>query len=315
VTSQSAAPPLGPRIGRPHGPLITAGQRVVRGFGMATAASRPLPEFLIIGAKRGGSTSFYYDLLQHPQVAALFPRPDWLPVKQRATKGVHYFDLFHDRGERWYRSYLPSSRSRRRQAQRIGDRVLTGEASPYYLFHPLAAQRAAELVPEAKLIVVLRDPVFRTYSHWKERRRNGAEELDFATALAREGERVGDDHDRLLHGQITYSYAHEQQSYARQSEYDQALASWLQHYPREQLLVVASEEYYVAPQAALDQAVEFLGLRPHEFETGNIRNAAVAEQLDEQLQAQLGARFAPHNARLAELVGRTFAWLGAPASS
>lgn len=305
--SRQATPQPGPRVGRAHGPLLTAGQRTLRAYGMATAGMRHLPEFLIIGAKRGGSTSFYYDLLQHPQIAPLFPRPDRLP-KQRATKGVHYFDLFYDRGERWYRSYLPSSYARRRQTARAGAPVVTGEASPYYLFHPLAPERAAQLVPDAMLIVVLRDPVARTYSHWKERRRNGAEDLDFAAALAAENERVGDDHAQLANGAITYSYAHEQQSYARQSEYDRALEVWLRHYPREQLLVIASEEYYAAPQEQLDRAATFLGLRRHRFETGTIHNAAEGENLDPVLQTELACRFAPHNARLSELIGRDFPW-------
>ena len=282
---------------------------------MASSAVRPLPDFLVIGAKRGGSTSFYYDLLQHPQLAALFPRPELLPMKQRATKGVHYFDLFYDRGERWYRSYMPSSRSRRRQERRIGAPVLVGEASPYYLFHPLAARRAAELVPQAKLIVVLRDPAMRTYSHWKERRRNGAEELGFRAALAAESERLGDDHERLARGEIRYSYAHEQQSYARQSEYDRSLATWLESFPSGQLLVLASEDYYASPQTELSRAVDFLGLNPFQFDTGTVHNAAAGERLDAETMQLLNARFAPNNARLFDLVGRTLPWPAGGAGS
>ena len=92
----------------PHAGLIQAGRTTIRGYGMSTAHWRPDPEFLIIGAKRGGSTSFYYDLMGHPQLAPLFPRPDHLP-KAEATKGVHYFDSNYWRGERWYRSWLPST--------------------------------------------------------------------------------------------------------------------------------------------------------------------------------------------------------------
>jgi len=272
-----------------------------------TAAQRPSPEFLIIGAKRGGSTSFYFDLLRHSHVCPLFPAPDHLP-KAEATKGIHYFDTHYDEGERWYRSYLPSRFARRRLERRVGSPVITGEASPYYLFHPGAAERAAALLPDVRIIAVLRDPVMRTYSHWKERRRNGLEELSFADALAAEDGRIGDVETRLATEPAFRSYAHENLSYARQSEYDTALARWYDHFPADRVLVLASEEYYAEPQAQLDRASEFLGLAPERTASGEVRNAAAGDDLAPELRAQLAARFAPHNARLEQLTARSFPW-------
>ena len=273
---------------------------------MVTAAHRPDPDFVIIGAKRGGSTSFYYDLLQHTNICPLFPRPNRL--KPQATKGIHYFDQNFDRGERWYRSYLPSTQARTRLAARVNGPVVTGEASPYYLYHPAAAARAHELIPNAKLIAVLRDPVMRTYSHWKERRRQSREPLSFIDALAAEDERLGNAAERLQNDPEYYSYAHEQQSYAHQSEYDTALAVWLSHYSRERLLVVASEDYYLHPHATLDRAVEFLGLPRQGLPLGDVRNAADGDEMDAATRLALATRFAPHNEALMQLTGETFHW-------
>lgn len=296
-----------PRIGRSGSPLMALGRNGIRGFGMATARWRPDPEFLIIGSKRGGSTSFFFDLLAHPQVCPLFPRPDHLP-KAEATKGIHFFDLNYFRGERWYRGHLPSTAVRGRLARRAGAPVITGEASPYYLFHPAAAERAAGMLPETKIIAVLRDPVMRTYSHWKERRRDRREPLDFLDALAVEDERIGDAEVRLVADPAAYSYAHEQQSYARQSEYDVALGRWYARFPADRILVLASEDYYADPAAELGKACAFLGLSPRELGGGEVRNAAAGESLDPVVRARLTERFAPHNARLAELTGRSFPW-------
>jgi hypothetical protein len=272
---------------------------------MVSARWRPLPDFLIIGAKRGGTTSFYYDLLRHSRVCPLFPRPDHLP-KASPTKGIHYFDSNFWRGERWYRSHLPSTRVRRSYAH--GAPVVAGEASPYYLFHPAAAERAASLVPEAKIIVVLRDPVQRTYSHWKERRRNQVEELDFAAALRAEDDRIGADEDRLARDPRFHSYAHEQLSYARQSEYAPALERWYRHFPASRILALASEDYYADPEAALGRTQQFLGLPPERLASGTVRNAAAGSELDPALTQQLAERFAASNSRLTELTGRSFAW-------
>lgn len=284
-----------------------AGRTAVRGYGRLTAQWRPDPEFLIIGTKRGGTTSFYYDLLAHPQVCPLFPRPDHLP-KAQPTKGIHYFDANYLRGSAWFRSHLPSTFVRQRHSARARGPVVTGEASPYYLFHPAAADRAAHLLPDTRLIAVLRDPIMRTYSHWKERRRNQLEELDFADALAAEDDRLGDADERLRADPHFVSYAHEHQSYARQSEYASSLEAWYAHYPADHILVLASEDYYREPQASLDRALNFLGLPSHPIASGEVRNAAAGNDLDRAVRAQLSARFAPHNAKLTTITGETFPW-------
>ena len=296
-----------PRTGRSTNVVVSLGRELIRTYGMATATLRPQPEFLVIGAKRGGSTSFYYDLLQHSHVCPLFPRPDHLP-KAEPTKGIHFFDQNFDRGERWYRAHLPSRFARSRLIAQVGSPVITGEASPYYLFHPAAAERAARLLPDANIIAVLRDPVMRTYSHWKERRRNKREDLDFVAALEAEDRRIGDAEQRLTADPAAYSYAHEQQSYARQSEYAPALERWYALFAREHILVLASEEYYADPQTALDQAQDFLGLPREPLSSGEVRNAAAGEQLDPVIAERLARRFAPLNTRLVELTGRTFPW-------
>ena len=163
-------------------PVKAAARTLVRAWGSATAASRPLPEFLVVGAKRGGTTTLFRGLQDHPQVLGLWPA-------SQGKKSPHYFDLDHHRGERWYRSHFASERARRRAEAELGYRPATFEASPYYLFHPLAPQRAKRTAPDATIVAVLRDPVERTYSHWKERR-DHQEDLDFEAALAAEPERT-----------------------------------------------------------------------------------------------------------------------------
>ena len=262
---------------------------------------------MIIGAKRGGSTSFYFDLLEHPNVCPLFPRPNLLP-KAEPTKGIHYFDVNYLKGERWFRSYLPSRYTRNRQAAKVGSPVVTGEGSPYYLFHPVAPARAAAVIPDVKMILVLRDPVQRTYSHWKERRRNGLEELDFVDALAAEDDRIGDAEQRLIDDPTYYSYAHEHESYARQSEYDTSLRRWLEHFGPERFLVLPAEDYYRDPAASLERAANFLDLPRAAFGTGEVRNAAPGGSLDRAVGDRLAARFAAHNENLEKLTGERFDW-------
>lgn len=274
---------------------------------MITAARRPPPDFLIIGAKRGGTTSFYFDLLEHRDILRLFPPPVPL-LKPDATKGVHYFDSNFHRGERWYRSYMPSQAARTGHHSRHGVRAVAGEASPFYLFHPAAAERAHASVPEARIIALLRDPAMRTYSHWKERRRGKAEDLDFLDALAAEPDRLRGERERLMADPTYISYPWEQQSYATQSLYAESLRPWVERFGRDQVFVAPSEEYYADPAALLAEVDAFLGLAPRLGSSGVIRNAAKGAPLAPEVQDALNRRFSEPNRELEELVGRKFPW-------
>ena len=279
----------------------------VRLFGTASSALRPLPDFLVIGTKRGGTTSFYFDLLEHPGVVPLFPPP--LPgLKSVATKGVHYFDVNYARGQRWYRSYMPTAATRRRISRKHGLEAVTGEASPFYLFHPAAAARAYATVPDARIIALLRDPATRTYSHWKERRRNGMEKLSFLDALDAEQSRIGGERERLLNDPSYVSYPWEQESYATQSRYGELLGPWVELFGRDHVLVAASEDYYAQPDQVLGDVHEFLGLPRKSTATGLVRNAAAGADLPAELQAELARRFADSNQALVELLGQRFPW-------
>jgi hypothetical protein len=282
-------------------------KRLARGGGLATSSLRALPDFLIIGAKRGGTTSLYFDLLEHPAVMRLYPPP--VPVlKPDATKGVHYFDSHAHKSEAWYRSHFPSHVARAVTRRRTGMNPVAGEASPYYLFHPAAVDRAHALTPGSKIIAQLRDPVIRTYSHWKERRRNNAEPLDFVSALDAEADRLAGERERLVADPHYSSYAWEQQSYATQSEYADQLARWIDKYGRDRVHVTVSEEYYADPGAVVGGIHEFLGLSARPPAASSNRNAATGEDLDEGLRQKLAGRFSDHNHKLATLLGRDPPW-------
>lgn len=142
---------------------------------------RMLPDFVIIGAQKSG-TSFFYNLLtRHPQ------------IEKAATKEVHFFSRYYDLGPSWYNSHFPFPR------QKDASNPLTGEATPYYLLHPLAARRAADTIPQARLIVMLRNPVDRAYSHYQHQVRMGNEPLpSFEEAIAAEGTRIEGEREKIL---------------------------------------------------------------------------------------------------------------------
>lgn len=284
------------------------GRGATRALGILTASVRPLPDFLIIGAKRGGTTSMFHQLLAHPQVQGLFPSARRLPLRAE-RKGVHYFDSRFDAGSRWYRSNFPSQPSRALVARRAGGPVLTGESTPYYLFHPHAASRAKLVLPGARVIVLLRDPVDRAHSHYNEQRRRGHEHLaTFEEAVRAEPERLQGEHERLTRDATAVSFAHEHQSYVAQGRYLEALEPWLQAFPTEQVHVVRSEDLYADTQSTYDQVVDFLGLPRFVLPDVGPLNATSSPALPGALRERLVAEFAPHNAALEARLDRSFGW-------
>ena len=284
-----------------------AGRAVVRGLAMATADLRPSPEVVIIGVKRGGTTSLFRDLERHPSMMPLVPSAARLPLREN-QKGVHYFDTATHRGDRWYRSHF-ATRPARAMRRRATGAAFTAEASPYYFFQPTAARRVAAALPDSTFVVLLRDPVERTISHWAEQTRNGVETLDLADALDAEDDRLGDAADRLRRGDLDVSFAHEQQSFAAQSEYADSLQRWFDAAGRDRVLVDFSETYYAAPTAVLDRITDRLGVDPVARDVGEHRNAASRPStVDPAIEARLVERFAPDVERVAGLLGVTPPW-------
>jgi hypothetical protein len=183
-----------------------------------------------------------------------------------------------------------------------------GEASPGYLFHPLAPERVAETVPQTKLIALLRDPVDRALSHYHHEVALGREPLSFEDAIDAEPERTRGEEERLLREPRYWSRAWWDHTYLARGRYAEQLERWLAVFPRERLLVLASEELAADPGAAYAQVLEFLGAPRHELDSyPRVYEQAYAEMRPDT-RRRLVNYFAEPNRRLYELLGRDFGW-------
>lgn len=262
------------------------------------AALHPRPSFLILGAQKAGTTSLHEYLCAHPQV---------LPAR---AKEVHYFDNQYGRGENWYLRQFPSRAGLLRRRLRSGGRVISGEATPMYLFHPLAPARIARFMPAARLIVLLRDPVERAYSHYQHNVREGWETLSFEEALAREEERTGPALEALQRNPESLDTRLHAFSYCARGRYLEQLQRYETLFPRERLLVLCSEEFFAAPLASYQVVLDFLGLAPIHPSVGAANQGGYGGVAPEARAAmsRLREAFAAHNERLFAHLGRRLPW-------
>ena len=269
-----------------------------KAFRATTNPIRMMPHFMIIGTQKGGTTSLYQYLIEHPCIA-----PIWI-------KEPHFFDIYFYKGVRWYRSHFPTT-VEQYYARRIQKHdLITGEASPYYLFHPQAAQRVAKTLPRAKLIILLRNPVDRAYSQYQHQtRQEGVETLSFEEALESEERRLAGEEERILHDEKYFSFNHRHYSYLARSKYIEQLPAWLDLFPREQFLLLRSEDLYTDPKAIVKQTLDFLGIPSSHLEQAyKPFNDAKYAKMAPETRERLLTYFKPYNARLYDYLGRDFGW-------
>ena len=257
---------------------------------------RLLPDFLIIGSTKCGTTSLHAWLTEHPLVAP-------------TNKEIHFFNMNYYRRADWYRCFFPHSRERDAFEAEHGRPFLVGEATASYLAHYWTPRRAAKLLPNARLIVCLRDPVDRSYSQYHYFRRRGSEPAEtFEEAVASEPERLRGEEAREIRNPHYHSWRVFRWGYLRTSRYAEHLERWLEVFPREQFLFLKLEEVTAAPERALEQIYEHVGLPRHRNGSLPTLNAGAYEPLSEQTRARLNEYFRPHNRRLYELTGNDFGW-------
>ncbi len=296
--------PYGARYTAPEGaPAKARAQALsaIRTFGKATSTRRATPDYLVIGTKRGGTTSMARWLLDHPDVASLFPA-------RETRKGTYFFDVNFDKGEAWYRSHFPTEAALEKQSEKTGRRTIVGEATPYYLHHPHAPIRARRIAPDTKVIALLRDPVDRAFSHWMERSRNGVETLDFAEAIAAETDRLDGEEAKMLADPSYTSFAHQHFSYVDQGRYARGVARWMKTFPSDQLMVLRSEDLYEDPATIYGGVLDFLGMPAHSPSAFTAWNNKPKPEFDPGLRAELRELLAPDVAELETLLGRPMNW-------
>ena len=267
-----------------------------------TAPFRLLPDFLIIGTQRGGTTSLYNYLADHPCIGAA------------SIKEVHFFDSAHfKQGPLWYRGHFPPLWQKYAVERERKEPFLTGESSPYYLFHPHTAKRVAALLPQAKLIVMLRNPVNRAYSHYYHEIAGGHEKLSsFEEAIEQEEERLRQEQEEMATIADYVGYKHRHYSYLARGRYIEQLPAWLNLFSRKQVLIIKSEDFYADPAAVYRQTLRFLGLPDAALKTGGQEfktyNETRPPEMNPETRQRLADYFAPYNKQLYDYLKMDFGW-------
>jgi hypothetical protein len=257
-----------------------------------------LPNFLIVGFPKCGTTSLYEYLIQHPS------------IHSASGKEIDYFDRLYERGLSWYRMSFPTNFTKINNETFLKKTFQTGEATPRYMVHPHSLDRIKTDLPNAKFIVLLRNPIERAYSHFNMNFKNDYEYRTFEDALNHEKKRVEGRYEKMKKNENYYSWDYDLYAYLEHGKYVDKLKRWMNVFPKDQFLIIQSEEFSKDPSKIYNETLEFLGLPKY-----NLKHYKRYKQreykdknIDPKLREKLSEYFKPYNDELYEFLGKKFDW-------
>ena len=257
-----------------------------------TGPIRSLPDFIIIGTARSGSTSLYYNICQHPCVLSA------------AYDELGYFDSNFHLGLNWYRSLFPTLFSKwiLKQKKQF---AITGEDTPFYIWNPLVAKRILKIIPNIKLIVLFRNPVDRAYSNYHLGVRAGSEKLSFEDAIQMELKKLDKINDEIEQDVDKYTTP---RSYIAKGFYADQLKVWLELFSSEQLMIVSTEDLESNPQKTLDRIYNFLKIPKNHRLIPEKQKIAAYPKMKNKTREFLIDLYKKNNAELFTMIGQKFDW-------
>lgn len=213
-------------------------------------------DFIVCGAQKGGTSALDAYLREHPDLC------------MANQKEVHFFDK-----EAYFSTGCPDySQYHTFFSPERADQLL-GEATPIYMYWYDAPRRMWDYNPDLKLIILLRNPIERAYSHWNMERTRNADDLSFWDAIQLEQERC----------RAALPLQHRVYSYVDRGFYLQQLRRLQTYFPDNQMLVIKNEYLKSNPSATLGQIYEFLGVPNLDlFSHKDVHSRPYLEEMSEQ---------------------------------
>jgi hypothetical protein len=245
------------------------------------------PDFIIAGTQKGGTTSVYKSLIQHPDIL------------EAEKKEIHFFSTYYNKGVDWYLEHFPERPENKK----------CGEASPFYLFHPKSAERIHAVFPHIKIIILLRNPAHRAISHYHQQFRREHESLPMMEAFKAEAERVDAAFRRIEEGKQQSGANVQKFSYLSRGHYLEQLQRYESRFPPEQLYIGCSETYFRDPYGELERIYSFIGVTP-DFRPADLlpRKPGNYGDVPTEVMAFLDDYFSDRNEALFQHLGYRLDW-------
>ena len=258
-----------------------------------TGPFRVLPDFIIIGSMKCGTTSLYYDICEHPCVSAA------------AYDEIGFFDSNFHLGLNWYRSMFPTKGQIEDIKHKEGV-AITGEDTPFYFWNPIAAKRIQKLLPNTKLIIILRNPIDRAYSEYQDLASNKSNFPSFETVIENEMNSQRNNTDIIT--EENFEVFNQKNSYLLKGIYVDQLKIWTSLFPKEQIFILSTENLNSDPISALGSVFQYLNLPDYKIKNPQHQKQKKYSPMKTETRNELIEFFKPHNERLFKMINKKFDW-------
>lgn len=274
-------------------------------YRLATSPKRMTPEFIIPGAPKCGTTSLYNYLIQHPQILSA------------SRKEPMFFSMYYNKNPNWYKINFPFSSQLNNSKNK---KIITGEASTSYLIYPNVPEKIKKMFPHVKIIIMLRNPVDRAFSQYKNQVRNGREKLSFEMAIKEEVSRLGKSFEEIKNSKPKTGLKYVKElfqfnpsklltySYLTGGHYFEQIINWTKVFPLEQIKIINSEQFFEESDVVFNEVIDFLGLEKfhlNEYKKFNVGNDS---NIEDNTRQYLIDYFKPHNEKLFKFLNLKFDW-------
>ena len=252
-----------------------------------SAPIRVLPNVIVIGVVRSGTTSLYHYLAQHPSIS------------KSAYDELGYFDSNYELGLNWYKSLFPTIFEKKKLEQK-NRKFITYDVTPFYIYNEKVPIRIKKIIPNSKLILILRNPVDRAYSNY------------FITNQKKKFEDVIIEEKEILktikekNGEEYYKFVHT--SLLARGFYAEQLKRWYKIFPENQIFIVKSEDFAVKTNKIMNKIFNFLELEDFDIIDDTKKNKIRYEPMKEETRKNLIEYFRPYNEKLYSIINRNLNW-------
>ena len=268
-------------------------QLIQRHIFAITGFIRVIPDFLVIGAKRCGTTSLYQHLPEHPCIS-----------KSPHDNMGFFNDNFH-LGVNWYKSFFPTTFTRKKIKSKFGN-FLAFDVTTKYMEEESTANNVYQTKPNMKIIIILRNPVDRAYSQYHLSVRQTAERRSFEDVVEENMNRLNKESHEHYGRKPKFSV--EEDNHLKKGLYALQLRYWLKIFPRENILIVSTEEFESNQQIIYNKIFEFLNISKFEVKNTKKMEKGNYPPMKSETRNLLLDYFRPHNHELFELINMEFDW-------
>ena len=260
---------------------------IKRGYFGITSPFRTIPNFIVIGVKRCGTTTLYEQLSEHPC------------IEKSSHDNLGFFNNNFELGINWYKSHFVTN-LRKREIERKYGQFATYDVTSSYIQKKKTAENIFKTLPNVKLIIILRNPTDRAYSEYNQNIIDENESREFIDLIKQE--------IKEIQNMENIEFSSDKINLVKKGMYEKQISPWLEIFDRKQILIITTEEFGEKTTETYDKIFRFLELPEYKIKNKERHRKGAYKEMNVKTRKILDDFYEPYNKELFQKIEETFQW-------